>query len=59
MPASAVVGTSGTAGGAALLQIASARSLPPLTCAIDSGKLEKITSSCPPIRSVIEGAPPL
>ncbi len=59
MPASLVVGTSGSAGWRATLAIASARSLPLLTCGNDSGKFENTTSSWPPIRSVIAGAPPL
>ena len=58
-PASAVVGTSGTSGWRALLAIARARSLPDCTWAMLSGRLLKIRSSWPPIRSVMLGAPPL
>ena len=59
MPASAVVGTSGSSGWRAVLAMASARSLPLFTWAMDSGRFENTMSSWPPMRSLIDGAPPL
>ena len=59
MPASAVVGTSGSSGWRAVLAMAKARSLPLFTCAMLSGMLEKTTSIWLPIRSAMAGEPPL
>src|SRR4029453_15257097 len=58
-PASATVGTSGSAGARVLEVTASARSLPALICGSDGGRLSNISCTWPLRRSAKAGALPL
>src|SRR3984893_902677 len=58
-PDSAIVGTFGTTGERIAVVTPSGRTVPAVTCAIDSGMLLKVIGMWPPIRSVSAGAPPL
>src|SRR4029453_17843883 len=58
-PASATVGTSGSAGARVADVTASGRSFPALICGSDGGRLSNISCTWPPSRSCSAGALPL